>query len=719
MDDKGVLELRKLMRAQGLLPKKGLKKLAIRYNESKETGQPKPSFNKMFNLSSKSRDSELPFSPSVKSAMKFAGEFDLTEDAIHPENLLHGLFHTADADGELKSFVSYVESKLNAEDFSGLLASNIEADVFTEARNSKNKKELATGGGGDTKTPTLKECGVDLTEKARNGELDAVIGRDAEVKAALRTLVRRRKNNPCLVGEPGVGKTAIVEGLALLIADEEKCPKALQGARLISLEMSTLVAGTKYRGEFEERLQSIIDEVTNPESPQTILFIDEIHTLVGAGAAEGGIDAANMLKPALSRGQLQVIGATTINEYRKYIEKDAALERRFQLVKIDEPTIPETIYVLEGIASSYETHHDIKFLPGTLPLAASLSDRYINDRFLPDKAIDIIDEAGALIQLEGGNEVTVDTIKAIVSEISNVPVGDLTEDESQKLMNLEQFLALRLKGQEKAVSSVARAVRRSRGGLRCSTKPIASFMFCGPTGVGKTELCKALADTYFGSEDAMVRIDMSEYMEKHSVSRLVGSPPGYIGYDEGGQLTNAVRSKNHCVILLDEMEKAHKDVLNILLQVLDDGRLTDGKGRLLQSNPAAMSMMMEASSDPALLTALQASMKSPAELLKAGKLDGKVGDFLNRLWETLDLDPLEVQPPDQKEGALEAIQTMATLLGGKKAEKEEKEEKKLKEAKTINIVTPPPSPSSQSTLRPIVVKALEEGEKLRTRYLRS
>ena len=522
-----------------------------------------------------------------------------------------------------------------------------------------------------------------------------------QIKSALRALVRRRKNNPCLTGEPGVGKTAIVEGLALILANEEECPKSLKGSRLYSLELSSLIAGTKYRGEFEERLKTIIDEVTSPNTPETILFIDEIHTIVGAGTAEGGIDAANMLKPSLARGELRVIGATTTQEYRKYIEKDAALERRFQLVNVDQPTVEETVSILEGIADYYESHHEVTFEPGSLKLAAELSDRYISDRFLPDKAIDIVDEAGALVQLDAGSEVTKESIYTIVSEMTNVPVGQLSSSASAVLLSLESSISKRLKGQDRAVSAVCRALRRSRSGLRDETKPIASFIFCGPTGTGKTELCKALSDTYFGCESNLIRIDMSEYMEKHTVSRLVGSPPGYIGHDDGGQLTNAVRTNNHCVILLDEMEKAHKDVLNILLQVLDDGRLTDGKGRLvnfknaiivmtsncgsqeirgefdgdsesepesesrptgrvpqksftdlspeellarLQSSPTAMSKMMAATQDPELISALQAAMGSPAELQKASRSSEKVSGFLDDLWTTLGADPDTLNP---------------------------------------------------------------------------
>mmetsp|Transcript_10640 Transcript_10640/g.19287 ORF Transcript_10640/g.19287 Transcript_10640/m.19287 type:complete len:855 (-) Transcript_10640:289-2853(-) len=445
-----------------------------------------------------------------------------------------------------------------------------------------------SGTGSSSSTPTLEEVGTDLTLLAQQGRLDVVQGRDEEIKSCLRTLVRRRKNNPALIGEPGVGKTAVVEGLAQLLANPETCPPRLKGHRIVSLELSNLVAGTKYRGEFEERLQSILKEVMDEKAPPTILFIDEIHNLVGAGSAEGGMDAANMLKPALARGELQVIGATTIAEYRKYIEKDAALERRLQPLLVKEPTLEQTLEILQAIAPRYELFHGVKYTKESLEASVKLSERYITDRFLPDKAIDLMDEAGALVHMETvigleedapSPQVTEHDVAAILSEWSSIPIGKLESGEMDRLRRLEEDLTARVKGQSRAVKSVARAVRRSRSGLRDTRRPIASFLFCGPTGTGKTELCKTLAETYYGSEKDMIRIDMSEYMEKHSVSRLTGPPPGYIGYEEGGQLTEAVRRSPHSVVLLDELEKAHGDVLNILLQIMEDGMLTDGKGR--------------------------------------------------------------------------------------------------------------------------------------------
>lgn len=612
-------------------------------------------------------------------------------------------------------------------------------DLKEMSENEEYSTELVSGGGGAgsrNTTPTLSEVGVDLTQAAMDGELDEVYGRDEEIKSCLRTLVRRRKNNPCCVGEPGVGKTAIAEGIAQILAAPKmlqdamdilernddtgefsevnqakidrlkvlasQCPPRLKGYRIVTLELANLVAGTKYRGEFEERLQAIVQEVTDDKAPPTILFIDEIHSLVGAGSAEGGIDAANILKPALSRGKLQVIGATTISEYRKYIEKDAALERRLQPIEVKEPTVSQTIGILEAIAPKYESHHNVKYTPESIATAAKLSERYMTDRFLPDKAIDLLDEAGAFVHMESAFSqdrddayvpmVTEHTIAKVISEIAKVPIGKLESDETDRLIALESELEKRVKGQSRAIRAVSRAVRRARSGLRDQTRPIASFMFCGPTGVGKTELCKALAETYFASEKDMIRIDMSEYMEKHSVSRLTGPPPGYIGYEEGGQLTEAVRRAPHSVVLLDELEKAHSDVLNILLQIMEDGMLTDGKGRTvnfknailvmtsnvgskrildvansrsdrsasntppsttqttqpiepmrpdevmtkLQKSPEAMSMMMEAASDPDIMRAMQTAMGgSPADLLRLGQENPRVADFLRRLWSVL------------------------------------------------------------------------------------
>jgi len=498
-----------------------------------------------------------------------------------------------------------------------------------ELRNSRNSSS----------TPTLNQFGRDLTEMAREGKFDPVIGRDKEIERVIQILSRRTKNNPCLIGEPGVGKTAIAEGLAQKIV-EGNIPEILKDKRVVTLDLSSMVAGAKYRGEFEERLKKALDEIR--KAGNVILFIDEMHTIIGAGAAEGAIDASNILKPSLARGEIQVIGATTLDEYRKHVEKDAALERRFQPIMIGEPTVEEAIEILKGVRDKYEAHHRVKITDEALEAAVKLSDRYITDRFLPDKAIDLIDEAASRVRLktftappnlkkleeeverlskekedaircqefekaakirdqeqsikselekvknewQQKNQTRTDTvteeeIAEIVSSWTGIPVKRLTEEESERLAKMEDILHLRVIGQDEAVKAVAKAIRRGRVGLKDPKRPVGSFIFLGPTGVGKTELSKALAEALFGDENAMIRIDMSEYMEKFSVSRLVGSPPGYVGYEEGGQLTEKVRRKPYSIVLFDEIEKAHPDVFNILLQILEDGRLTDSQGRVV------------------------------------------------------------------------------------------------------------------------------------------
>lgn len=440
----------------------------------------------------------------------------------------------------------------------------------------------------------LKSFAVNLTERAQNDQIDPIIGRDQEVERTIQILGRRTKNNPVLVGEPGVGKTAIAEGLAQRIVRQD-VPEALQDKEVYSLDMGLLVAGTRFRGEFEERLKNIVKEVQ--DAGNIILVIDEIHTLIGGGAMEGGMDAANLLKPALARGELQCVGTTTMDEYRQYIEKDAALERRFQPVMVDEPSVEQTIEILEGIRRPYEEYHKVKISLEAIEAAAKLSDRYINDRHLPDKAIDIIDEAGSRLHLsqsmaEKSNDesqkellteetpvVGLEEVASIISSWTGIPVNKMTQAESELLLHLEDTLHERIIGQSEAVSAVSRAIRRARVGMKDMDRPIASFIFSGPTGVGKTELTKALAQYMFGDEDAMIRLDMSEYMDPQSVSKLIGSPPGFVGYDEGGQLTEQVRRRPYTVILLDEIEKAHPDVFNSLLQVMDEGHLTDAKGR--------------------------------------------------------------------------------------------------------------------------------------------
>ncbi|MCQ2452262.1 MAG: ATP-dependent Clp protease ATP-binding subunit [Oscillospiraceae bacterium] len=504
---------------------------------------------------------------------------------------------------------------------------------------------------------TLKQFSRDLNQLAIQGKLDPVIGREEEIKRVIQILSRRTKNNPVLIGEPGVGKTAIAEGLAQMIASGN-VPDSMQGKRVLSLDLTGMVAGTKYRGDFEERIKSALEEAR--EDGKVILFIDELHTIIGAGAAEGAMDAANIVKPMLGRGEIQVVGATTLDEYRKYIEKDAALERRFQPVMVNEPTQEQSVQILRGLREKYEAHHKLTITDEALETAVAMSARYINDRYLPDKAIDLIDEAASRVRMENqktppdvleleqkklalqkekaaaveaqdyekaaqlrdeeskleetltnarrcwamagksNRGVEAEDVAAVVSGWTGVPVTSITENEGQRLLKMEEVLHRRVVGQEEAVSAVAKAIRRGRVGLKDPKRPVGSFLFLGPTGVGKTELCKALAEAMFGDENAMIRIDMSEYMEKHTVSRLIGSPPGYVGYDEGGQLTEKVRRKPYSVVLFDEIEKAHEDVFNLMLQVMDDGRLTDGQGRqvdfkntvvVMTSNVGARSLM--------------------------------------------------------------------------------------------------------------------------------
>ena len=571
---------------------------------------------------------EIPFTPRAKRVLELSLEEarQLGHNYIGTEHLLLGLIR------EGEGVAARVLENL------GVDLSKVRTQVI---RMLGETAEVSSGGGqGRTKTPTLDEFGSNLTQLAADSKLDPVVGRQNEIERVIQILGRRTKNNPVLIGEPGVGKTAIAEGLAQRIGNED-VPDILENKRVVTLDIGLLVAGTKYRGEFEERLKKIMDEIR--QAGNVILVIDEVHTLIGAGAAEGAIDAANILKPALARGELQCIGATTLDEYRKHIERDAALERRFQPVMVGEPSVEETVEILYGLRDRYEQHHKLRITDEALDAAAKLSDRYISDRQLPDKAIDLIDEAGSRVRLlnsqlppaakeldqelrqvlkqkddavrsqdfdragelrdremeikgeiralasaktaesnkedQPGPIVCVEEIAHIVASWTGVPVSKITETESQKLLHLEETLHERLIGQEEAVKSVSRAIRRARVGLKNPNRPIASFIFSGPTGVGKTELTKSLASYFFGSEESMIRLDMSEFMERHTVSKLIGSPPGYVGYNEGGQLTEAVRRRPYTVVLFDEIEKAHPDVFNMLLQILEDGRLTDAKGR--------------------------------------------------------------------------------------------------------------------------------------------
>ncbi|MEL6603736.1 MAG: ATP-dependent Clp protease ATP-binding subunit [Cyanobacteria bacterium J06614_10] len=573
---------------------------------------------------------EIPFTPRAKRVLELSLEEarQLGHNYIGTEHLLLGLIR------EGEGVAARVLENL------GVDLSKVRTQVI---RMLGETAEVSGGSSsqGRTKTPTLDEFGANLTQMASEGKLDPVVGRQKEIERVIQILGRRTKNNPVLIGEPGVGKTAIAEGLAQRIGNND-VPDILEDKRVVTLDIGLLVAGTKYRGEFEERLKKIMDEIR--AAANVILVIDEVHTLIGAGAAEGAIDAANILKPALARGELQCIGATTLDEYRKHIERDAALERRFQPVMVGEPSVDETIEILHGLRDRYEQHHKLRILDEALDAAAKLSDRYISDRYLPDKAIDLIDEAGSRVRLlnsqlppaakeldkelrqvlkdkdnavrsqdfdkagelrdremeikteirniaqtkksedaestkEDSPKVTEEDIAHIVASWTGVPVNKLTESESEKLLHMEDVLHQRLIGQDEAVKAISRAIRRARVGLKNPNRPIASFVFSGPTGVGKTELAKSLATYFFGAEEAMIRLDMSEFMERHTVSKLIGSPPGYVGYNEGGQLTEAVRRRPYTVVLFDEIEKAHPDVFNMLLQILEDGRLTDAKGR--------------------------------------------------------------------------------------------------------------------------------------------
>ena len=577
---------------------------------------------------------EIPFTPRAKRVLELSWDEarQLGHNYIGTEHLLLGLIR--EGEGVAARVLENLGVDLNK------IRSNV-VKMLGESKpqsvSSGSSSSSSSSSGGKTKTPSLDEFGRDLTLAAQELRLDPVVGREKEIERVIQILARRTKNNPVLIGEPGVGKTAVAEGLATRIVNAE-VPDILDGKKVIQLDMGLLVAGTKYRGEFEERLKKIMDEIR--QAGNIILVIDEMHTLIGAGAAEGAIDAANILKPALSRGEIQVIGATTLDEYRKYVEKDSALERRFQSVIIDEPTEDESIEIIKGLKPKYEDHHKLIISDDAIVAAVKLSNKYITDRFLPDKAIDVIDEASSKVRLKVSNlspegkelekelrniikekedairnqefekasqlrddeaemkdriremaqkyreeheankpTVTAENVAEVIATMTGVPVTKLTEGESERLLKLEDTLHERVIGQHDAVVAISKAIRRARVGLKSPNRPIGSFIFSGPTGVGKTELAKALAEAVFGSEDNMIRVDMSEFMEKHSTAKLIGSPPGYVGYDDGGHLTELVRKKPYSVILFDEIEKAHPDVFNIMLQILDDGRLTDAKGR--------------------------------------------------------------------------------------------------------------------------------------------
>ena len=593
----------------------------------------------------------------------------------------------------------------------------------------------SAGGRTSTKTPTLDQLGVDLTQAARSDKLDQVIGREQEIQRVVQILSRRTKNNPVLAGEPGVGKTAIVEALAQRIAKGE-VPDTLQGKRLVTLDMGALVAGTKYRGEFEERLKKVIEEIKS--SGNCVLFIDEIHTIVGAGAAEGAVDASNILKPSLARGELQCIGATTLNDYRKYVERDPALERRLQPVRVDEPSNEETVEILRGVKSHYEEHHKVNITDEALKSAAALAARFIPDRFLPDKAIDLIDEAGSRVRLRGSatptaltaaievleqvrkekdeaiasqqyeaaaelrdrelhaNEdletrerewqedrdkelrfVTEEDIAEVVSMWTGIPVTRLAQEETERLLRMEEDIHKRIIGQDEAIVNIAKSVRRARAGLKDPRRPIGVFMFLGPTGVGKTELVRALAEFMFGNEDNMIRLDMSEFQERHTVARLIGAPPGYVGYDEGGQLTEGVRRKNYCAVLLDEIEKAHPEVFNILLQIFDSGTLSDARGRRVDFRNSILVMTSNLGSDLIKReTTMGFSVKSDAAQTEEGsyqRMKDKVMEEVKRFFRPEFLNRIDATVVFHQLTRVEILEIVDLMMNQVRKELEDKQ----------------------------------------------
>ncbi len=646
---------------------------------------------------------EIPFTPRAKRVLELSWDEarQLGHNYIGTEHLLLGLIR--EGEGVAARVLENLSVDLNKVRTNVVKMLGETKTTSSSSGSTTTSSSSSSSSSSKAKTPSLDEFGRDLTLAAQELRLDPVVGREKEIERVIQILARRTKNNPVLIGEPGVGKTAVAEGLASRIVNAE-VPDILDGKKVIQLDMGLLVAGTKYRGEFEERLKKIMDEIR--QAGNVILVIDEMHTLIGAGAAEGAIDAANILKPALSRGEIQVIGATTLDEYRKYVEKDSALERRFQTVIIDEPSVDESIEIIKGLKPKYEEHHGLIISDAAIEASVKLSSKYITDRFLPDKAIDVIDEASSKVRLKvstlspEGKElekelkdlikekenairnqefekasqlrddeadlkeriremaqqyreeheankptVTEEDVATVIATMTGVPVTKLTEGESERLLNLEKTLHARVIGQNDAVVAISKAIRRARVGLKSPNRPIGSFIFCGPTGVGKTELAKALAEAIFGSEDNMIRVDMSEFMEKHSTAKLIGSPPGYVGYDDGGHLTELVRKKPYSVILFDEIEKAHPDVFNIMLQILDDGRLTDAKGRYINFKNTVIIMTSNVGASMITTTSrLGFSTSADESKDKYEKLKDTVSEemkkafrpeFLNRIDETI------------------------------------------------------------------------------------
>jgi len=593
---------------------------------------------------------DLPLSGRARSVLNTAIHVarELHSSYVGTEHLLLGVLSAP----ECTACHALAELGLDTENLcAGLKKQLVAQSSRQEADNEE--KNAASRPASDAKTPTLDKYCVDLTAKAAKGELDPLIGREQEMHRMMQVLCRRRKNNPVLVGDPGVGKTAIVEGLARKI-QKDAVPPLLKGKRVVELTMGAIVAGTKYRGEFEDRMKKIVDELTAAKN--VILFIDELHTVVGAGSAEGSLDAANILKPSLARGEFQVIGATTRDEYTKNIEKDAALERRFQPVAVGEPDQDAALAILQGLKESYEKHHSVHYTEGALEAAVRLSSRYLSDRSLPDKAIDLIDEAGAKVRLDlDGQQIpeglTVDEeeIAGVLSEWSGIPVKTLTEREAQRLLRLESEIHQRLVGQDEAVSALCRAVRRSRSGLKDPRRPVGSFLFLGPSGVGKTELARCLAHSLFGSEKALLAFDMSEYMERHEAAKLIGAPPGYVGYDEEGRLTEAVRRHPWSVVLFDEIEKANPDVFNLLLQILEEGRLTDAHGRTVDFKNTVIIMTSNlgvretSKAGFGFSASAEAEKKKQSEALLGAVREFFRPEFLNRLDAQLVFHPLSAE----------------------------------------------------------------------------